>query len=109
PRASRDIRFLRYRVVISISEAGRTRKAGLRIHGEHLDQAAGGVASEQSALRTLRHLDLRDVVERERREAGGTVIDAIDIQRHRILDARTDRSIADAANVRYRSALRLRH
>ncbi len=70
------------------------------IAGRHLDQAAGGVPPEQCALRPLQDGDLGYVGQIEQRTALRAIINAVDIDRDRVLQAGPARGGADAADAR---------
>src|SRR3546814_8936727 len=65
----------------------------------HADRACRGVLAEQRALRSPQHLDAREVEEGGLCLARAAGIDAVDIERHRLVEGEVGRRGAEAADI----------
>ena len=74
----------------------------LRIERRDLEHTARGIPPKQRTLRTLEDRNLRDVVKRQHGTGHGRDVDAVDIGSDGVLNARTRRRCANAAEPRLR-------
>src|SRR3546814_20907298 len=65
----------------------------------HADRACRGVLAEQRALRSPQHLDAGEVEEGGLCLARAAGIDAVDIERHRLVEGEVGRRGAEAADI----------
>src|SRR5882757_970901 len=73
-----------------------------------MDEATGGVPTEQRTLWTFQYFDPLDIIEREQRGGGSCHVHTVDIGRDAPFESRANDIVADAANARKRISGKVR-